>query len=156
MCWKREATEWAVWGRSPSACALRPNVTHCKRWVQAFRTHLVGSSGHLGSYVNPKEWKGTPEVVRILLHTEIKLYVINHKHIYYFRLPSVIWASFISSFFSSIFVFGISSDGANDKSNLSSLPIRYELTDPVSQRTLTQPSLPTSLMTVPSPGGGPF
>ena len=53
--------------------------------------------------------------------------------------------------------FGASSDGARTRSNLPSLPIRYEFRDPGvwSQRTRIHPSAVTSLITVPSLGSGP-
>lgn len=50
---------------------------------------------------------------------------------------------------------GAYSEGANLRSYFCSLPIRYELILPVSHRTRTHPSVPTSFITVPSPGGGP-
>lgn len=70
-------------------------------------------------------------------------------------MPIVSLASAGISLTSTPFALGSISEGARLRSYLSSLLIRYELTDPVSHLTRIQPSLPNSLITVPSLGAGP-
>ena len=70
-------------------------------------------------------------------------------------MPIVSLASAGISLASAPLALGCISDGARLRSYLSSLLMRYELTDPVSHLTRIQPSLPSSLITVPSLGEGP-